>query len=580
VRYECQVLKKMTLTQFKGFRKFDVNFGDGALLLGPNNAGKSTIISAIKICNSAAKLAMRVGAKDVFHDDGRSIRGWSISSIPEDGFVADNIRHEFEDKESRLELEYSSGAKIRLVWPTDGLAFFWVSSPDGDVTTAARAKLVLEKVGLVPTLTPLDSEEKALTKDHLAKHVESKLSSRHFRNSLRLIEVTDAAEYRSLTDFILENTPEVAELVIEQVWRENPMIDLYFRDADSHVRKEIFWAGDGLQIWLQILYHVWRNRSSLCIVLDEPDVFLHPDLQRRLVRVLEASGLQIVMSSHASEVASESEQSNLTWIERRLKRARRIGTDTQMAELSGGLGSSFNLSIARALKARVALFVEGQDMKILRTLAKRLSAVNFASERRIAVTPIGGYSHWPSVESFGWLKRQFLGDDVHVAVLLDRDFRSLADVISLEERMAASAVSAHVWRRKELESYLLVPTALARVSGVPEEVMLEILNESTTRLQGHARAQVNKVAIEVRESGVRVEEAIQTSNELFDASWATLDGQLACVPAKDVLGDVNSRVLREGGHTFSARKLAENIRLDEIDPEMANFLLTLESHLE
>jgi len=174
----------MTLVQFKGFRKFDIAFGDGALLIGPNNAGKSTIISAIKIGNSAAKLAMRLGAKDVFRDGSRTVRGWYVSSIPEDGFVSQNIRHEFEEKESRVELEYTSGARINLVWPAEGPSFFWISSPTGDITTAAQAKVQLERIGLVPTLTPLDSDEKVLSKDHVAKNVESKLSSRHFRNTL------------------------------------------------------------------------------------------------------------------------------------------------------------------------------------------------------------------------------------------------------------------------------------------------------------------------------------------------------------------------------------------------------------
>ena len=570
----------MTLVQYKGFRKFDIAFGNGALLIGPNNAGKSTIISAIKIGNSAAKLAMRVGAKDVFRDGTRTVRGWYVSSIPEDGFVSQNIRHEFEEKESRVELEYSSGARIHLVWPVDNAPFFWVSSPTGDVTTAARAKVQLERPGgLVPTLTPLDSEEKVLSNDHVAEHVESKLSSRHFRNALRILETSNPAQYSEFISFALESTPELAEIHLEQVWREEPYVDLYFRDAESRVRKELYWAGDGLQIWLQILYHIWRSKDGRSIVLDEPDVFLHPDLQRRLVRVLESSGNQVIMSSHASEVATESDQSHLTWVERRLKRAKRIATSSELAELANWLGSSFNLSIARALKARVALFVEGQDMKILRIIAKRLGATNFATERGIAVTPIGGYSHWPSVESFGWLKGQFLGDDVHLALLLDRDFRTLEDASDLEEKMAESSVSAHVWRKKELESYLLVPAAIARFTGLTQNQIEEFLETALLSQSGHVRAQMNTVAISARDSGERVETTIEISNKLFDSRWSTFEGRLSSAPAKEVLRLVNIQVVTAGGQTFSARRLAETIRVSEFDAELVAFIAGLEARL-
>jgi hypothetical protein len=485
------VIRRLRLEKFKGFRKFEVTFGRQALLIGPNNAGKSTIISAIKLGNTAAKLAMRVGARDSFRDKGRTIRGWRLGAAPDDGFNHDNVHHEFEEVATRLDLEYSSGAILHIVWPEDDPPFFWITLEGRPIVTAAEAKDVLFRAGVVPSLSPVDAEEKLLTPDYLAKSVDSRLSSRHFRNNLLQLKKVDPGAFVELIEYLVENTDEIDSLEVEQVWASDALVVVRYLDRLSRVPKELTWAGDGLQIWLQILFHLWRTRDFDCVLLDEPDVFLHPDLQRRLVRVLESTKRQVIYSSHASEVASESDSASLVWIERSQARSRRIETDDELGLLSDGLGSSFNLSIARALKAKVALFVEGEDMKLVSIIASKLGAFGLANEQRIAVTGIGGFAHWPSVESFGYLKSGFLGSTVKVRLILDRDYRGLDEIVALEQLMRSADVAAHVWRKKELESYLLVPTAIARVMVLPltavegliaklhEELRIDVLAQFT-----------------------------------------------------------------------------------------------------
>jgi ABC-type multidrug transport system fused ATPase/permease subunit len=47
----CAMLKRLHLSQYKAFEKFDITFRSGQnILVGPNNAGKSTIIAALRLC--------------------------------------------------------------------------------------------------------------------------------------------------------------------------------------------------------------------------------------------------------------------------------------------------------------------------------------------------------------------------------------------------------------------------------------------------------------------------------------------------------------------------------------------------
>ena len=73
-----------------------------------------------------------------------------------------------------------------------------------------------------------------------------------------------------------------------------------------------------MQIWLQLLLHLFRQRDADVVVLDEPDVFLHSDLQRRLLQLLESLPAQTISSTHSAEVIAEADSSeSVVWVCRR-----------------------------------------------------------------------------------------------------------------------------------------------------------------------------------------------------------------------------------------------------------------------
>jgi hypothetical protein len=86
----------------------------------------------------------------------------------------------------------------------------------------------------------------------------------------------------------------IRDLVTRYGEKDDLELDLFYVEPGRRAEKEIFWVGDGIQIWLQLLLHVFRLRHQDLVILDEPDVFLHPDLQRRLVRLLDALDPQAV----------------------------------------------------------------------------------------------------------------------------------------------------------------------------------------------------------------------------------------------------------------------------------------------
>ncbi len=557
-----------------------MHFRQTSVLIGPNNAGKSTIIAALRLCAALLSEAKRHKLETPIHDltRDRHVRGQEIRPDRMQ-FSDENIRHEFHVKEARLELQMKNKAMMYVVWPIDGQPYFYLEHIAGMQPGTVRVvKENYGSIGIVPTLSPIESTEVLLSADYVKSRISTAhLASRHFRNQLHMIRRENPEEFEQLRAFIIDNTPELSSLDLT-IGASN--LDLFYRESSSRTEREMCWSGDGIQIWVQILLHVWRQRETNTLVLDEPDVFLHPDLQRRLIRVLEEVPAQVVLATHAPEILAEASRDSVIIVDRNRTRSRRISDERVLSELNDSLGSGFNLKLARALRSRVALFVEGQDIKILKNTAKAVGAKAFHSERGLTVASMGGASNAGLAHSFGWLNNNLLEDAVEVHVLLDRDYMSDEMVHDLTEQFVAEKVLCHVWRRKELESYLLSPELIARVSGAPLTFVESALASASESLKLRVLSRYldvrSKAEVTAQRHAVTVSEHYM---QVFDRLWADADWALYACPAKDILSLVNSGLQSAGYSAVSARGLSSRIRSTEVPAEMRDFILKIETQL-
>jgi predicted ATP-dependent endonuclease of OLD family len=304
------------------------------------------------------------------------------------------------------------------------------------------------------------------------------------------------------------------------------------------------------------------------LVLDEPDVFLHADFQRRLVGLLESVPAQTITATHSAEVVAEADPGKVLWVSRDRKRALRAPDDRLLQEMSEALGTHFNLRMARALRTRCVVFVEGQDMKVLRQLAGTLQAVRVQREDGVATIPLVGFDRWEHVAPFTWLTSELLNKSVPVYVVLDRDYRDEDAVARIEDELRGAGVTPHVWERHELENYLLSVSAIARVAKLPEEDVEALLGEVVAGFEAEFYAQIS--AYETRsgrrarrsdtEIGLRVKQRA-------DSIWNGPKRIDAC-PGKDLLAALNLRLQGAGHNAVTVRHLAPRLRADEIPSEV------------
>jgi hypothetical protein len=274
---------------------------------------------------------------------------------------------------------------------------------------------------------------------------------------------------------------------------------------------------------------------------------------------------------------AEAEPKLVALVEKSRKRARRAKNEADLQLLSSALGTAFNLRLAKALRSNVALFVEGDDMTILRRIAKTLDFPAIASERGMTVIPLKGYSRWGQVTPFAWLTRELLPEAIKFFVILDRDYRSDTVIDEVEQAFADEDIVAHVWRRKELESYLLTPEVIARQAAAPLPTIEEILNSVTATMYDDVFSRMLAERVRVGISAKRDVTVITSSfKKEFDLLWQSNVYRLHSTPAKQVLSELNRRLDEAKFRHVSARGLAIAHRINDISSEVSGTLRKVE----
>jgi predicted ATPase len=575
------MLRQLRLKNFRSFRNFTIGFRDGAYLVGPNNAGKSTILTALRTADVLLRYAQQRNPTihSVHNDQHYVAYPISLRDFPA---LMESVRYDFRGEEASFQLTWKSDARLTAVWPKVGSdqdqePFFYLEKKPGlQVKAVKAARDTFTGLGVIPVLGPVEHSEDLLDDEYVKRNISGRLSSRHFRNQLRLMR--ENGTYEAFLEFA---TPWLDNLTFESFGRHlgdnGQVLDVFYKETDSRVPKELVWAGDGVQVWLQLIYHIYRVKNFGTIVLDEPEVYLHPDLQRRLVHLLEATGRQVILATHSSEVITEADPKLVTLIEKSRKGAIRAKDNSQLQLMSSALGSAFNLRLAKALKSEVALFVEGDDMSIVSRLARTLDFQAVANERGVTIIPLKGYSRWGAVTPFAWLARELLSDAIRIFVILDRDYRPDSVISEVEHAFAKENISAHVWRRKELESYLLTPDVMARLAGGPLPVVSEIIDAVTADMGNYVFSQMlgERVKTEVSAKRDATEVTRDFKNE-FDRLWQHGEYRLHCSPAKRVLSGVNSRLTQAGFRSIMVHNLATAHRIEEISAEISGTLRRVE----
>ena len=165
------------------------------------------------------------------------------------------------------------------------------------------------EIGFVPILGPVDHKERLYQKEAARLALLTYTASRNFRN-IWFHYGENFSEFKAL----VKNTWPGMDIDKPEVNNSSvpPTLDMFC--PEERIPREIFWAGFGFQVWCQMLTYIIKHKQCSLFLIDEPDIYLHSDLQRQLLGILKSLGPDIIIATHSTELIGEAELNDILLI--------------------------------------------------------------------------------------------------------------------------------------------------------------------------------------------------------------------------------------------------------------------------
>lgn len=346
---------------------------------------------------------------------------------------------------------------------------------------------------------------------------------------------------------------------------------------------EVAMMGHGLQMWLQTMWFLARVNPDATVILDEPDVYMHPDLQRRLIRHLRHQRKQLLLTTHSVEIMSEVEPEEILVIDRQHERSRFAASLPAVQKILDHVGSAQNVQLARLWHARKSVFVEGKDFRLLCDVFDVLYPEDRDGLVTVPNMSIGGWGGWQYAVGSSMLLRNAGGEDILVYCVLDSDYHTEGQRQQRLEQARRHSVELHIWQRKEIENYFLVPEVIRRViaSRVARRTSAPSVGEITTELDRIVDAHKDDVfdglsaEILAEERNLGGGGANKKARRLLENRWSTHDGRLSVVSGKATLAKLSQWSQEQFGTSVTASILARAMWKEEIPAELRGLVTAM-----
>ena len=516
------MIKCIELTRFKKykFESFKFNSEGVSLLVGGNNVGKSTLIHALAVWEFCKMILLHEKGRSTFnHNEVGSGEGFGMSAEEFLPIAVPSLNHLWTNLKTQLSVAEKAEwrddypgyiMRIKCIWDYEkqidrcleiGLSLV----NDRLFIRVTNSNLVegdhIPNIVYLPTFAGvLPKENKATLAERRAYlgrgmagsiirnmiydlYIEDIKIRKEISNGRERMRETQKKEYaqRSPLQKLQDNLRNTfySELAIEPFSEDfhtiikvnerkvirNEMGELETLPKSKYTPRDIISQGSGYLQWLSIFCILYSSNVDV-LLLDEPDAHLHASLQSELlIRLLDASAednkIQIFVSTHSVEMIKQAPLSIIFSMETK----KYLKEETSRVAVLNGIGSEYFPKLDLLKQYKKLIFVENDsDRKILSILGSKCG-----------ITMPDNVVYWANTDSHADRRRMF--EELHKIIpglkcvsLRDRDMDN-PDVVGdgLEYKAISLSINSPIilleWRRKNIESYLLCPRAIADASG-------------------------------------------------------------------------------------------------------------------
>ena len=375
----------MRLLHYLEIRNFK-RFGDSqrieldhpAVLIGPNNCGKTTAIQAIALWSQAVRAwHASKGRALPKKRPSTSLNRLNIVAVPvqRTRYFWHNaaVRTGNTDIPLRITLGVLHDNKVESVtmrFRNQGEDLVYCSP---DEATLARPELIATaaalNVELLYPMSGLETEEPVLQRGRIDVLLGQGQTAQVLRNLCLLVYQGSREDWKRIVEW-MDRLFNVRFSTPTETARGS--IDLFYRQESVREPLDIAVAGGGLQQMLLVFAYLYSHRRSI-ILIDEPDAHLEILRQKQVYVLLREIATenqsQVIMVTHSEVILDEALDHNLTLL--LAGRADDVAAKTAIRNSLRHYGAEHYV---RARERGYVLYVEGStDVEILRALANRIA---------------------------------------------------------------------------------------------------------------------------------------------------------------------------------------------------------------
>ncbi|EJN95055.1 ATP-dependent nuclease [Streptococcus ratti] len=569
------MLQKIQFINYKCFEDSTVEFKDVTIAVGKNNAGKSTMIEGLRLIALAIRYGSRHNYVDLplfFHQRNKKSKKLKLDTLKIDLRTVSHFYRE--DYISRIIAYFDNDLRIEIyISENEAYACYYEKSGKNIKSKEKFLSSDFPKVEILPQIGLIKEEEKGLADSTIVNGRDTYLSSRHFRNEILFEKKLNKNIYDEFCQLAEKtwNGLKINELIEPSIgFNDDTIPPIQLMVEADRFTSEIGFMGSGLQMWLQIIWFICKSLGSDTIILDEPDVYMHPDLQRSLVKIVKQRFKQVIIASHSVEILSEVNPENVVMIDKTRKWMKFSSDVISVQNALEDLGSSQNITLLRIANAKKCIFVENSnDLKLLNKIYEKFYPDNNDSLLTLPFVELKGASNLPQAFGLSKLFKNETNGDIKAICILDRDYfpQEYLDKKLIDATNAS--LDLRFWKKKEIENYFLIPNVLFSISGMKDKN--EFLSTLNKKIDENFRDEIaDSLASKLQSINPKwdISKANMEARKIRDGSWKSLDNKLSIVGGKAVLKMLRCWYQKDFQKSCSIDDIIRNSKVEDFDSEI------------
>ena len=454
-------LEQITVEQFKRVSGVTLNLADLNILVGANSSGKSSILQAIHL----ASCLMRQTKKPV-KAKTTTVSVNELDYLPTNDYK--KLGHEYDWKTqppanpSAVSFSFNDNGNKVKSWIRMKQARNTGISVEGNLGNANATSIFRPKnstfSAYVSGVSGISNEEQKQSKRVVLKACSFGDGNAYLRNALDLLEDDEIAKIEGwLSDLIGK-----IKITVKHDEDKDLTIDATARLGTDYRDIPLELLGAGYIQLIQIFCYLFLFKPKI-LLIDEPDIHLHPNVQEKLPKVLlkvaKEKNIKIILATHSPFIVRGAPvNANVYWMEDGTIK----DSNREAVELALGWG---------AFGKEIILISEDTDTKLLKHILAQWPHI----ENKVVIHPGSGFRSLPTPKGAKELRNTF-GDNFKIVVHRDRDCMTNAEIDKLTELYKNEDVHLWVTDSSDIEAYFCEWSFIEQLD-LPHDFTKEKLNK-------------------------------------------------------------------------------------------------------